>query len=326
MLSKEEIDRISLYDFKSESELLKEVQNLIEVFNLDRDRINDVYKSRKSVSAYLYYFFVTNIPRVSQAVERIGGDSFFQNHPIIEFGSGPGTLPLALRELKNEFYLVESSSLMQEAGRKVLKEYAPGVNYKYYSNYWDTPKLKDPILCFTNSFNELEAFYFWELIDQINPSKILFIEPGTKEVFHRILAIREELILKDIKVAYPCSAQTVCPLMGKDDWCHQYLKLSHHPSIERLTQKLNKDRRIVPLLLHVYQREESKAHQAILFSKPEVRKYGFDLLVCEENELKKYKVLKKRDSYNKKVVKQLMPGIQLNFDVIDGSDEIELRG
>ncbi len=322
MLSKDEIDKVSLYNFSSEGELLSEINHLIEVFNLDRDQITDVYKSRKSVSAYLYYFYVTNLPRVKQAIERL--TDVLDDSPVIEFGAGPGTLPMALKDHKNAFYLIENSSLMQESGRAVLKEYAPKVNFQYFKTSIDVPILKDPVLCFTNSFNELDSHDFWELIDQLKPGKIIFIEPGTKEVFHRLLEVRGKLQSKEYKVTYPCSSQVACPLEGTEDWCHQYLKLVHDPSIERLTQKLKRNRRMVPLCLHLFEKEASGAHQAILFSRPEVRKYGFDLRICEGNEIKKYRVLKKLETYDKKRISALLPGEVLSFQLLK-NDQIEIN-
>ena len=39
---------------------------------------------------------------------------------------------------------------------------------------------------------------------------------------------------------------------GTQDWCHQVLKVIHDPWVERLCQLVSKNRRVMPMIGHVY--------------------------------------------------------------------------
>ena len=46
-------------------------------------------------------------------------------------------------------------------------------------------------------------------------------------------------------------SNTNCP-MGKNDWCHQVIRVKNEPSFERLCQKVKVDRRSLPFVFHFY--------------------------------------------------------------------------
>lgn len=69
--------------------------------------------------------------------------------------------------------------------------------------------------------------------------------------------MRHELIKNNFNCLYPWPNNGACPLMGKDDWCHQYVKVKHEREVERLTQLSHKNRKWLPLTLGLYAKDKS---------------------------------------------------------------------
>ena len=99
-------------------------------------------------------------------------------------------------------------------------------------------------------------------IDDFDPSFVSFIEPGTPDTFKSILSMRDVMKEKGYKILYPCSSLDLgCPMSGTQDWCHQVLKVVHDPWVERLCQLVSKNRRVMPMIGHVYSKETHNSVQ-----------------------------------------------------------------
>lgn len=318
------LSEVALHKFKSQTDLLREISALIETFNHQREQIAESYLSEKQISAYLFYFFSTNYPKLAACLDRLPRELCEQlgESTLIDFGTGPGTLLFAWSDYFNngrKCFGIDSSSSMLNQARKIAKT--------FYANRAIQWSEKLPIidsdkrtLMFSHSLNEITENKRNEIIEKVRANYIVVLEPGTKETFGKILGLRNYLLERDYSVEYPCSLNAKCPIEDKDDWCHQYLKLTHDISIESLTQKLKKDRRNVPLIFHVYSKREAEKEPrqgSYLFRTLKPTKFSFELMMCSENNrLIKLQILKKNLSKQQaKQVNSLKAGEFLAFEL-----------
>ncbi|MBL7664360.1 MAG: hypothetical protein JNM93_04460 [Bacteriovoracaceae bacterium] len=286
MLSYKILDEITPYRFRSESELVKSIEELSQIFNFQREKIGEYLSDERLIGAYLYFYFATNVPKMKQCLELLPRTIFeeLQTSQIIDFGCGPAPLFVALESfgIKSEKWGVELSSLMLEAAENICEKL--GIEKtQFVQSVKSLPEMKKPFLVFTHSFNEISEIEAKRIIETLNPQNILFIEPGTKDVFKKLTPMREWLIATDYQVQYPCHTQHACPIQGEDDWCHQVLRVNQTIEVERLCQILKKDRRNLPVCLQWYSKTEApKIKQATIFKNWNETKFSFEGWVCNE--------------------------------------------
>ena len=164
----------------------------------------------------------------------------------------------------------------------------------------------------------------------IDPEYVMWIEPGTSELFRDLKKLRSEL-LDSYDILYPCPGNAGCPA----DWCHQVLRTTHDTSIERLSQLASLDRKILPMTAHVYRR---KARVAIKNSPVTIRflnetKFSFEYEVCMQNENEQNRnvvieIQKKHLSKSEeKQLKNSDVGVRLDFEIekiIQGKIRVKL--
>lgn len=150
-------------------------------------------------------------------------------------------------------------------------------------------------LLFGHSANEMGAEKAIHYIETIRPDHILFIEPGTKGFFPEMLRIREYLLNEKFNVLYPCPTGDACPMANStNDWCHQFIHVKQDPEIERLSQMMKKDRKLLPLIVHAYSKTYKlmEKNERIVRVFPEI-KFSFEWDVCQGEKLDHYQVMKR---------------------------------
>jgi ribosomal protein RSM22 (predicted rRNA methylase) len=296
-----------LYQFKSDHELVSSIQELSDKFTKNRDQIGDYLKDPRLVSAYTAFYLLTNIPKLAEVFKRLPSEFLkdIRHSPFVDFGAGPGTFSIAMKEWlgeeKLDFFQIEISSLMKEQGREIFKAFYPNVNLVQHTK---AVEIKDSFLLFGHSSNEIGCEETMSLIEVIRPKHILFIEPGTKDFFKQILVLRGKLKELGFSQFYPCPHEEECPLKGSDsDWCHQYIQVKHHPDIERISQMAKKDRRNMPLTIAGFSKNNySKTQERIIRVFPET-KFSFEWEVCHKEKNDRYQLLKR--NLNKDQIKSL---------------------
>jgi len=157
-----------------------------------------------------------------------------------------------------------------------------------------------------------------QIIKEVDPKYIIFICLGTPFVFKQLMHLKQNH-LQSYNVLYPCPSQNVCPLIdSRTDWCHQIILASHHPSIERLSQILHKDRRHLPALIHVYQKNGVSLAQTRLVRVLKETKFSFEWEVCDgENQYLKLQVVKRGLKVAEiKKIRELSPGASVQYKVL----------
>lgn len=302
-----ELQPYLLHQFKSESDLLKAIEEISIKFTKDRNSIGDYLKDSRLVSAYTAFYLLTNIPKLKEVLKwmPVAWVEELKNCDFIDLGAGPGTFSLAWKELggKGDFYQVELSQLMREQGKKIWDGFHQEKLYQGIKWEW---KLQKPrFLLFGHSANEMGAAAAISYIEKINPDHILFIEPGTKNFFPVMREIRNYLLSHDHSVLYPCPNSQECPMRNSaEDWCHQFIQIKQDAEIERISQMARKDRKLLPLTVHAYSKtfKTKNPSERIVRVLPET-KFSMEWEVCHENVLEHYQIMQR--DLSKEVSKEL---------------------
>lgn len=272
-----------------DSEIVRLIAEMSHKFTQRRDQIADYVQDENHVSAYTALYLPTNIPKLHFLLDKLPDDILddLQNRTLIDMGCGPGTFSLGwsllFEKTPPHVIAVDSSRTMLEQASKVLKGFFPEVNLKTHSRFHE--KISDSVLFFGHSINEMGINKAQDLIMMIDPEYVIWIEPGTSELFTDLKKLRQNLT-DHYEILYPCPSSHACP----SSWCHQVLRTTHEQDIERLSQMVSLDRKILPMAAHVYRR---KNQNEITNSPTSIRyinetKFSFEYEVCylDENQNK----------------------------------------
>ncbi len=285
-----------IYDFKSESDLLKAIAEISVKFTRDRGNISDYLNDPRLVSAYTAFYLLTNIPKLQEVLKWMPATwiAELKSCDLVDVGAGPGTFSIAWKELggTGNIFQIETSGPMREQGKKIWEGLYP--ERLFQSSRWESKSDKPRFLIFGHSANEMGPDTAIRYIDEINPDHILFIEPGTKDFFPKMLKIRNHLLKKSFHVLYPCPKPLACPMEGTADWCHQFIHVRQDPEIERISQMAKLDRKLLPLTVQAFSRTFSyeNPEERVVRVLPET-KFSHEWEVCHDNELQHYQLMKR---------------------------------
>lgn len=321
-LSLNEIRPHLLNPHLKDNELVRLIKEMSEKFTKKREHIEDYVLSDDFVSSYAALYLPTNIPKLNFVLNKLPNnilEDIFQR-TFIDVGSGPGTYSLGMclekGEALKEIYCIDSSKSMLNQAKKMLEGFFPEANVKYQTSF--TNQATESVLFFGHSINEMGIKEASRLIAKVNPEYIMWIEPGTSLLFPELLKLRTELA-QDYDVLYPCPSMLTCP----NDWCHQVLRTSHENSIERLSQMVSLDRKILPLVAHVYKRKKElsqPSQRSIITRFICETKFSFEYEVCSflegKNQILQIEIQKKNLSKElEKEFKNLNVGETIEFQI-----------
>lgn len=326
----EQIRPFLSYQFKSDSELTASIELLSKNFTSNRNKLSDYLSDPKLVSAYTCFYLTTNIPKLSASLSKFDFSVDLAEYEWIDIGMGPGTFSLSLFEMDAslKIYGLENSEQMLTQANSLVKGLYPEADWRGVSDYKSIPeKSKKRIGIFGHSANEMGESFILKLIEELDLDEILFIEPGTKEFFKKMRNLRTKLISKQFNNLYPCSDKGACP-MPEDDWCHQYVKVTHDVSVERLSQMGKKDRRLLPLTLHFYSRLRDFNHQkSVITRQYEATKFSCEWQICSECKLRELQVMFRGMKKSEvKELKAFLPGKLISFDIEKNLEHNKVRG
>lgn len=322
----------------TETKLISELKKISKGFTSDRGKINEYIESKVSVSAYSSFYFLTNLVKMPFILDLLPEKikETLSNLDFIDFGSGPGTYAFSfLRyfpKYNGNLYLVDKSYLMLDQAKQLIENKFNNYNSINYSkrigNYQN-----EVALFFGHSINEVGAKKAIEIIGEVSPKALFFIEPGTKDSFSDAKVIREYMLANDYKIVYPCLSDSPCPMANSDDWCHGVIKTVHSPQVERLSQLISLDRKSMPYISHLYIKNEEVtedgnfAHFVQLIKET---KFSFEFSVCivkdGVNKQVTFEVMKK--DFPKKEVKEIRKwsvGLRLRYKEVKEISENKIR-
>lgn len=301
------------HQFTGEHELVHSIARLSENFTVNREDLAQYWSDPKLVSAYLAFYFPTNYPKFFYLMNELNiPDSFLAQAHFVDMGTGPGTYLLAYLDFMQDkgikapkVWAVESAAEMRRLCSKTTHHFHPQQEMAVVENI-EQVKVSGPVFInFGHSLNEMGVEKVFEAIEKLQAQWIFMIEPGTPHSFQLMLELRTLLFARDFQVHFPCPrGQSPCPLDGKSNWCHQLLSTHFHPELERLFQKVKRDRLHMPLIAQAFARHSSRQEfspqEARLLQVVRETKFSYELETCvadyDSNHLQEMVVLKKNQS------------------------------
>lgn len=304
-----------------ESDLVRLIQEMSLKFTKRRDQIGDYVLDDDHVSAYTALYLTTNIPKLHFLLSKLPADILkdINSRTFIDIGCGPGTFSLGMGLLNEappkEIICVDSSRTMLNQAEKIIKGFFAQANIQTLQKYREPNP--ESVLFYGHSINEIGIEKVQDQIMMIDPEYVIFIEPGTSDLFLELKKLRTNL-LDAYDVLYPCPSNASCP----NSWCHQVLRTSHDLSVERISQLVSLDRKILPMTAHVYKRKSGLAPstEATIIRYITETKFSFEYEVCffEDGKNKNAIIEIQKKQLDKKLEKQfknLNVGERLSFSI-----------
>ena len=320
-LSLEDIRPLLLNPELSDADLVRLIQEMSMKFTKRRDQIGDYVLDDDHVSAYTALYLTTNIPKLHFVLSKLPKSILedVYSRTFIDIGCGPGTFSLGISLLneapQKEIICVDSSRTMLNQAERIIKGFFSTANVQTHLKYQEINR--ESVLFFGHSINEMGIDKVQAQIMTIDPEYLSWIEPGTSELFYELKKLRNN-VLEGYDVLYPCPSSEACP----NSWCHQVLRTTHASSVERLSQLVSLDRKILPMTAHVYKRKANLSPSALatIIRYINETKFSFEYEVCLfENGKNKNVIIeiqkKQLDKKTEKKFKNLNVGERLAFTI-----------
>jgi hypothetical protein len=311
------------YQFSSEHDLVKAVEELSRKFTTERESINDYLRDERLSSAYTAFYLATNVAKLEAVFQWLPEEflAALRGVSLVDVGAGPGTFSIAFRRWLGAPLVnciqVETSQVMRHQAQRLWKGLFPDEALLSWERPL-TPPQGPTLMIFGHSANEMGSERALSYIQHFSPDHVLFLEPGTKDFFPQMLSIREELFRRSYQVLYPCPTGEACPLRNShQDWCHQFLHVQHDPEVERLSQMVRKDRRLMPITFHAFSKTFTRQNpqSRIIRVLPET-KFSFEWELCETNRLQRVQVMKRgMQREQEKTIGQLLAGASVELEI-----------
>lgn len=316
----------------SDSQIASLLRSIKETYTIKRSEIEGKKWRKEEVSAYACFYLPTNYQKFSFLMSQLPPHVLDElaTCEVIDFGTGPGTYLMAFADYfgaqrVSKLIGIDKDVQMLNQAKSLLHGLYDSVNLELRSDA-HLPKTSNPrLLIFGNSLNELSHNFVIDTIESIRPNFTLFIEPGTPAVFESMIKVRSKLSKAGHNCFFPCpSLSHECPVAAKSngDWCHQVWRGTHEVEVEKLGQMAKIDRRVMPLIGHLYGRSGSKQDiQEVRFIRfINESKHSFEWEVCQASEslklmtfeIPKKGLLKKEQ----KELKKLSVGENFSYELI----------
>lgn len=295
-----------LHQFKSEQDVFDAIAEISAKFTTNRENISDYLHDERLVSAYTLYYLLTNIPKFEGVLKWLPAEfvNELKKSTFIDMGAGPGTFSFAFKNWSHSskaIYQVELSEAMKKQARLLWNGFFTDSELiQNIPSQVDGPT----VMFFGHSANEMGVETTLRYIERINPTHIVFLEPGTKDFFKKMLLIRDRLLLSTWNQVYPCSSNAQCPIKDKDDWCHQYIHHVHTDELERVGQKVGINRRFMSMTFQVFSNQNVfQTAKAKLMRVKDETKFSFEWVLCHNEQIYEVQVMKR--GLNKAQIKEL---------------------
>ncbi len=181
-------------------------------------------------AAYLAVRLPANFAAVAEALRWTHQACSDEIGSVLDLGSGPGT---ALWAAVQEFPSIQSITgcerdphFIDAARRLAAHADQPALRAAAWIQGDLTTAIPegswDLVVCSyaLNELREAQRAEFTRKAWARTAKLLVFIEPGTKQGFANILAVRTRLLAEGATLAAPCPNALACPMARNEDWCH----------------------------------------------------------------------------------------------------------
>lgn len=187
--------------------------------------------------AYRHYYFPLNYIRNERVIQQGLNNHFFKHiDHTIDWGAGPGTASLALKNnlnLRSQFIIERSTTAMSEFKDIYNQLQSLTVIHDLKKVQVDPNKT---LLTFSYSLTEMtELPPGWNQFEAL-----MILEPSTRDDGRKLLELRQKLIDNSYTIWAPCLHQKCCPLLihSKNDWCHDRVHVNAPDWFKKVEQYL----------------------------------------------------------------------------------------
>ncbi len=245
-----------------------------------------------AAEAYALYYLPINAAKVAHLAPLVQSPK--RRLRMLDFGSGPGTAPLALlATLSNELDVVcvEHSAPMRAVAERLLKSWKGSATLSSLSLQPSLPHESEPfdVIIAANSLAELGERDADELLKRLlsllGPEGLLIIlEPGQPKHTRRLMQIRDSLV-PSLTPLFPCTRSSPCPMLtnSETDWCHGSLSWKQPPLSRQLDSLLGFNKHRIKYSAFVFQRGAELRPGVRVIVPAERTRRGIEVTVCGEN-------------------------------------------
>lgn len=328
----------TLIEKLTDHQIVKGVEDLHALYTQKRSDLASTQLTELMVSSYTLFYMTTNMPKLNYLLNQLSEAvvSDFLQLPLIDFGTGPGTYLWALlaKGRVGATWGIDRSSMMLNQAEKLRSNLFPQHQISW-SEQLPQNFPEGGVILFGNSINEIGAEKTVQIISRLRPKIVAFIEPGTSSFSLEMHKLRTHFSQSHYQALFPClNLLSDCPMAIRNDesWCHQILRTTHPPEVERLSQLLKLDRKILPMTAHVYSIGKSHMIQskATMVRFVTETKHSFEWEVCLEQaqklNLKIFEIPKKNLSKEKiKELQRASTGHLFNYSLVKEIDSQKWR-
>lgn len=292
-----DIEPLLLNPNLKESIHVKNIKEISQNFTQRREQIKKYVLDEDLTSSYTLFYLPTNAIKFHWLFDQIKDEAIknkILNTHFVDVGCGPGTYSYSISQLNHqgEITCIDSSAIMLQQAEKILSLTFRDKKISYVKKI--DQKIPNSTLFFGNSINEMGIQNALDIVNIVDPEVIIFIEPGTSELFIELKKMRK-FLQQDYHVVYPCPSENECPSL----WCHQVLRFGHENCVERLSQLVSLDRKIMPMCAHVYTKSKPNIDSTEVLLQRFINETKFSFLyeVCafedNHNQILKIEILKR---------------------------------
>lgn len=282
----------------------------------ERKKLTQDYKGQKefySESQKLAYL-ASRLPATKAVIQKVFAELIQRTgicslRSVLDIGSGPGTVLLALSEMPislNAATLIEKDPGFLSLAKQLTQDIAVQKTFiqQDITQNWNVKPHELVIASYC--LNELEQptkqiEKLWDLSERL----LILIEPGTKKSFNSLKILRQILLSKGAHLIAPCPHSNACP-MAEDNWCHFHARLQRN-SLLRKTKEATLNYEDEKFSYLIFSRIAFNPCASRILRRPIKGKGFIKLQICSKNEIEN-KTITKKDKINYSPSKKLKCG------------------
>jgi SAM-dependent methyltransferase len=244
--------------------------------------------------AYALYYLPLNAAKVARLIPLVELPQGRMR--VLDFGSGPGTVGLALLEqidpARIELTCVDASSSMRRLAHALLSRAPCGGELADFTVTADLPGGGQyDLIVAANVFAELGEGAADEQLTKLlqllaDGGWMLLVEPGQQRHTRRLMALRDTILQRHPAMVpiFPCHRADPCPMAQRspEDWCHGTIEWQQPPLFRQLDTLAGFNKHRIKFAAFLFQRGGQRRPGYSVVAPPRKGARGIEATVCGE--------------------------------------------